>query len=403
MNESVHRRREHAIDAVMVARGVSASTGREAIADAYDLGYASFGPFITQTVADMLVDLRADVAHNPGHQVVFCGRDGHSLAVAARQLDPEFFARHCREVVLSRVSVEAAVQDLERSGSMDFSPVADYRATASRVDPATVVDAYVRLDDYLDRVGLRVGRPDSSITLVDTSFKGSVQELLSAIYPETTFTGRYMSFGAAPHDPHPGSKFGYAVHLEAHETHEGSGKPFSYIDDERLVFATNDGIAVIEDLCHGARTSAAVIGADGPEQRPGRHDSVYSFKLNPLRVDDRYVSPVVREAVTSVLLTAISDRAKDVAKAAEQGVDWRSGLAIDAATFRSQVHRWTHGQAIDPTLGRLLDSFASRAADATDERWQQIVREAAAELKAVAPRRRGRHLDTPDLFDYPNH
>lgn len=72
------------------------------------------------------------------------------------------------------------------------------------------------------------------------------------------------------------------------------------------VFGHPDAIAVIEDFLHGARSSATTVGDDGPVQHPGRFDPIYTPKLDPLRVDDAYVSPSVREGVASIALRRCS-------------------------------------------------------------------------------------------------
>ena len=105
--------------------------GRTDVREAYDVFREHHGPFITSIAAQMLPDLRRDA--EAGNQVVFLGRDGHSFAAATRGLDPEFFAQHCREVVLSRVVVESAIQDLENSRGVTFSAIDGFRDTRAHV------------------------------------------------------------------------------------------------------------------------------------------------------------------------------------------------------------------------------------------------------------------------------
>ncbi|MGC4941348.1 hypothetical protein [Kribbella sp. DT2] len=134
------------------------------------------------------------------------------LTVAMRRLDPAFHRRHISDVVVSRALAENALQDLERQGG-DFPLVHAYRRVASRVDPADTVAGFRVLTEYLRSRGVPVGRPGSRVTVLDTSFKGTVQELLAAIHPETNFRGKYAFLAESPDDPHPGSKQGYEVHL----------------------------------------------------------------------------------------------------------------------------------------------------------------------------------------------
>jgi hypothetical protein len=168
--------------------------GRTAVAEAYAAFREFHGPLITSIAAQMLPDLRRDAA--AGRHVVFVGRDGHSFAAATRALDPHFFDARCHEVVLSRVVAEAALQDLEVHRGARFPEVEGFRGTRNRVGPQDVPGAFRRLTAYLRTAGIPVGRPGSAVTLVDSSFKGTVQELLTAAYPHTDFQGRSGVMGA---------------------------------------------------------------------------------------------------------------------------------------------------------------------------------------------------------------
>jgi hypothetical protein len=282
---------EHAVDAVCARLEITDPENARAVGDVYSVTYEFTAPFVVKVADDMLVDLRAEVERNPNLTIAFLGRDGHCLAVAARRLDPEFYAAHGREVVLSRSVVEAAVQDLETNAGKTFPEIDDFRAAARKVDPETVDGARQRLTEYLQTCGIPVGNAGSEVALVDTSYKGTVQELLTATYSKTSFQGRYVFFGAPPHDTHPDAKKGYALHLDAE--HSEGGRPVSELPtDERLVLSHQDAIGVIEETLHGPWTSPRHIRPTGrPEQRLQRHEPEQLDGLNPVKVADQYKDP----------------------------------------------------------------------------------------------------------------
>ncbi len=255
-----------------VARRVATKLGldspgeAETLRDAYQVVHDFQAPFLVKLADDMLDDLRETVANNPdGQRVVFVGRDGRSLAIAVAQLDPEFFRNHCSEVVLSRALVESAVQDLEHNQGKSFPQLLGFRGAAKKVDSADTVGAVGALTDYLHNHGVPVGMPLSRVTLVDTNYKGTVQELLTAVYPTTTFNGRYAFFAESPHDPHPGSKKGYALHLNKSES--DGGIPIDALpDDVARTFAHQDAIGSIEETLHGPLSSPKRIKAGLPAQ-----------------------------------------------------------------------------------------------------------------------------------------
>ncbi|GAA1882011.1 ABC transporter permease [Streptantibioticus ferralitis] len=329
-----------------------------AVEDAYGAYSEHLSPFITAVAADMLKDLRQDVANDPGRRIVFLGRDGHSLAAAVRGLDPEFAERHCHEVVLSRAVVDAALQDLERNAGMSFPQVESFRVR-DKVNADEIDHSHLDLTDYLRASGVPVGLPDSSVTLVDTSFKGTVQEMLAAAYPQTEFNGRYAFFGASPDDPHPGTKRGYAFHREVDDRWQGI--PLSQIPDEvELTFGANDGISVIENTLNGPYDSPTAITSSGPQQQPLRNESQPLAGLNPARVPEQYRDPVVREAVKTAGLLATHHTAAAVA----QRGGTPPGLAEARDRLAGQIRAWVDQRpGVDPRLGRLLDGFVRLRAD----------------------------------------
>jgi hypothetical protein len=328
----------------------------EALSDAYDVVHEYLGGLMVNVAREMVPDLRQDVDQHPGTKIVFVGRDGRSLAIATAVLDPGLFREHCSEVVLSRALVEAAVQDLEVGEGRTFPQIAGFRSAAEKVEPTDTVGAYRRLTEYLQRNGVRVGEPGSSVTLVDTSYKGTVQELLAAAYPETAFRGRYAFYAESRSDPHPGSKKGYALHLEGDEAN--NGLPMEDMPaDPRLTFSCQDALAAIEETLHGPWSSPRRIAGGAPQQLGLRDDRGVLDGFDLGKVSPRYADPVVRDAVMRVGLAAVADRAEQVASGGRAAVE---ALKASAIRFRDELRAWVAGGNPDPRLVEYLDSFVRR-------------------------------------------
>lgn len=327
--------------------------------DAYRVAYEFPAALMVRIADDMLADLRADVGSRRTDRIVALGRDGHSLAIAMARLDGGFFRQHISNLVMSRALVENALQDLEHHLGRRFPQVDGYRRVASRVDPADTIGAFRVLSDYLQTHQVPVGRPDSRVTVFDTSYKGTVQELLSAVYPETTFNGRYAFLGESPHDPHPGTKKGYEVHLSAAESRQG--RPFYVLPtDHSKTFAHQLAINSVEELLDGPMTSPVRIGAKGPAQTGQRNAPDLLAGLSRGRVSPRLESLRVREGVKVVNLLAVADRAQDAVSARDAGRDYCPHLEHDALRYRDEIRQWISGGDTDPRLGEFLDSFVHR-------------------------------------------
>ncbi|MEV6288659.1 hypothetical protein [Kribbella sp. NPDC051770] len=330
------------------------------LADAYAVTYEFSAPLMVRIADDMLADLRADVGSRRTDRVLALGRDGHSLAIAMRRLEPDFYQQHVSNLVVSRALVENALQDLEHHLKLQFPQVDGYRRVAPRVDPGDTVAGFRVLTEYLHAGRVPVDRPGSRVTVFDTSFKGTVQELLSAVYPETTFNGRYAFFGESPYDPHPGSKRGYEVHLSADETRQG--RPFYELPaDESKTFAHQLGINAVEELLDGPMATSIRIADGRPEQTGQRHRPEMLVGLSRGRISDRLRSLPVREGVKVVNLYAVADRARHAAVLRDTGKDYRTGLEHGAARFRQEIRAWIGGEAVEPRLKEFLDGFVHRA------------------------------------------
>lgn len=333
------------------AYGIDAPDKQAAVARAHDAFRRHHGRFVASIAVQMLPDLRRDVAANPGARIVFLGRDGYSLGIAVRTLDPEFFAKHCHDAVLSRIVVEAAVQDLEKNGGKKFPKIHGYREISKSVAPQDIDGAYQRLTRYLRGAGVPVGIEGSHVTLVDTGLKGTVQELMAASYPQTQFTGRMMFYKGMSSDPHPGTKKGYTLDLD-----RGDGGGFRELpDDPALTWASIPAIRTIENSLQGPLNSPKRITADGPVQSRLTDVPDRTWGCNPILIDEPYKDPAVREACKVVALRAVLDATTEV----------RDGPPIDPVAaqqaFTAQVRAWlTRAPEVDPELKVVMDSFVHR-------------------------------------------
>ncbi|MEU4290413.1 hypothetical protein AB0E63_19495 [Kribbella sp. NPDC026596] len=358
--ESVRARGTAAAHRVATKLGIAGHDDIQTLRDAYLVAYEFPAPLMVRIADDMLADLRADVGSRRTGRVVALGRDGHSLALAMTRLDSRFVRRHVSNLVLSRALVENALQDLENHQGLKFPQVHGYRRVAPRVDPADTIGGFRVLSDYLQAHQVPVGAPHSRVTVFDTSFKGTVQELLAAAYPETTFTGRYAFFGESPHDPHPGSKKGYEVHLNASETRQG--RPFYDLPaEESKTFAHQLALNSVEELLDGPMTSPVRLRANGPAQTGQRNEPALLVGLSQGLVSPRLRQLRVREGVKVVNLLAVADCAQHAASLRDSGGDYRRGLEAGAQRYRTEIRAWIGGGETDPRLKEFLDSFVHRA------------------------------------------
>ncbi|MBE2997958.1 ABC transporter permease [Nocardiopsis sp. HNM0947] len=333
-----------------------------AVQDAYTTFRNSTAPFMVSIAADMLDDLKEDVrTKGEDHRVAFLGRDGTSLSLAVRELDPEFHDRYCADVTLSRAVAEAALQDRETNEGRSFPDIETFRGARNKVGPESIDFAHQQTQRMFQRSGVPMGEPNSSVTLVDTSFKGTVQELLTEAYPETELTGRYAFLSKTPDDPRPEAKLGYVFHQEAGEKWKGFPSR-SLSEDPAETFGNQDALGTIEETLHGPLDSPRGIGPEGPVQRPQREQTDPTEGINPNLVSEVYKSPRVREAVKVVALDAVADAARDSARKRDSGQDWRAELSEARRSYTSETRAWVAGRPTqDAHLTPLFDSFVRRA------------------------------------------
>jgi len=332
------------------------------VQDAYTTFRNNTAPFMVSVAAEILDDLQEDVRlKGDNHRIAFLGRDGTSLHLAVRELDPDFHARYCANVTLSRAVAEAALQDREKNEGRSFPDIETFRGARNKVDSESVDFSHQRVQKMFQRAGIPMGEPDSSVTLVDTSFKGTVQELLTEAYPETELTGRYAFLSKTPDDPRPEAKLGYVFHQEAGE--KWSGFPSrSLSEDPAETFGNQDALGTIEETLHGPLDSPTGISPSGPVQRPQRDQTDPTEGINPNRVSEEYRSPKVREAVKVVALDAVIDAARDSARKRDAGQDWRAQLKDARQSYTSETRAWVAGRPTqDAHLTPLFDSFVRRA------------------------------------------
>ncbi|MFE3954959.1 ADP-ribosyltransferase [Nocardia sp. NPDC059091] len=366
-----------AVDSLCKWLEITDPAQRQALTDIYQASHDHIAPFIVKVADDMLTSLKAQVAENPNLKVVFVGRDGHSLATAMTHLDPQFVHDHGHEVTLSRAVVETAVQDLENNSGHRFPEIDEFRGAASKVRPESIEDAYHRLTEYFRDLGIPVGEPGSEIALVDTSYKGTVQELLSAVYPETRFEGHYMFFAESPADAHPGTKQGYALDLDAGRSNKGL--PVRELPaDPSLTFSHQDALGSIEEIMHGPLDSPRGIGPDGlPEQQLQRHDTDPLEGLNPDTIHERFTDPLVREAAKRIALVPVAQIAHRIAEMRAAGLDPRPVLQAGHDNYVEQIRSWIGNDGrVDPDLHDVLDSFVRRGDKAQVRQLADLIEQA---------------------------
>lgn len=340
-----------------------------ALVATYDLTKQYLAPFMAKTAVDMLPDLVSAVARNPQARIVFVGRDAFSLGYVTQALAPDFYTAHCRAMYLSRSIVDAALRELEETDGRSFAAIEHFRkrpSTATSPSPAwhALAQYFADNDIHLDRDG-------SEVHLIDTGYKGSVQEMLSAAYPRTRFFGHYVFFGASPHDPHPGSKKGYALHLDTDRSGGGLAVRGRMPDDPNLTFSHHEAIIVVEELLQGSQLSPTSISPVGkPLTLRQRHTPRPLDGLNPALIAPEYTDPFLREGVLSLNVVAVSQYGHDLAQTIgspeldwttpHTNAEWYAELAHYAAALRDQVRAWVGRQDTDPALSHCLDSFIHR-------------------------------------------
>ncbi|NKY27738.1 hypothetical protein [Nocardia gamkensis] len=353
---------------------------------AYDLVQHHVAPLVVKVAIDMIPDLAAAVAQDPETKIVANGRDGHAFGFVLAVLMPELFARHGISMYLPRQLVDVAVQDAEIHEGKKFSQIEVFRKRPTvPVDPTGTLR---QLTAYFAQYGLDVEAGGQDIHLIDICFRGSIQEKLAALYPKTAFRGHLAFYEAVPEDPHPGTKKGYALHLDVSSNHERGPVKGPLPEDLELTFLHQDAYVAIESLISGSKSSPTSFGANGrPDARRHRHDYRPLGGINPALVAPEYADPLVREAVLAISVMAIIHHARELAPVVTAAgarwfdtahdTPWYAQLAHQSDALRDQIRAWINrSQDADPEFARLLDAFALRTNKYVIENIDERLREA---------------------------
>lgn len=360
-----------ALERSIVSRAFALHTAEreQALHDATALTERYLGPFITKIAVDMLGDLLAAVRRDPGAVVVFQGRDGFVFGHAVAALSPDFFAAHCVPMYLSRALVQSALCALEERTDAVFTGLGSFR---SRVpDGAPSRAAWAELTAYFLRSGVPIGAPGSVIHLVDTGLKGSIQEMLSALYPQTVFHGHLAFHAAGADDPHPGSKRGYVLHLDGPDSGSGAALRGALPSDRAMTFHHRHAILAVERLVQGSHCSPERFGPNGQPFAPrARHDPAPTRDIDPSRIVPPYGEPRLREGVRSMVTLGICRYAAALAERITSDPEWLDTAAESAwyaeleqrgDEFADEIRLWVRAEADgDRRLRTLLDAFVPR-------------------------------------------
>ncbi|WP_024802851.1 hypothetical protein [Nocardia sp. BMG51109] len=353
--EAAERRRQ-GIDAICAGHGIDAPDAIAAVERAYDVVADNHAPFITAYTERILDACREHLAKAPGTVIAFVSRDGDSLALAAYELDRNLFDSHCTLIAVPRARADAAVQDVETHTGRTFDELAPFRATRTDVDPEEIPGARARLTNHVESRGVPVATPGADVIIVDSSFKGTVQELLTALYPDLNVHGHYLFLGQARGDPHPDSKTGHALHLPADASAGDATAP----DSPFAIFTEKDAVLTIEHILRGSMGKTRGYDEDGrPIRQP---ESPRLDRLDPAVVSQDYTDAAVRLAVMDAGQLAVANYARYVADLRDAGGDSRGELSGKAENFARQVRSWVTGTgSTDPAFAELMDSFVPRS------------------------------------------
>ncbi|WP_433194479.1 hypothetical protein ACQP1G_37875 [Nocardia sp. CA-107356] len=352
-------RREKILDIVTARNGVETDADRATVSKAFDAVRSHLAPAIVHATSRILEDCKELITKRPDTVVVFLGRDAHTMALAAQELDPERFARHCAEAPISRCLADSLVQDLETNADKSFPEIDNFRDARDDVDPDQIPGSRATMTRFLESRGIPVGIPGANIVLVDTSFKGSVQSLLSVTYPDVNFQGKYLAFSEAERDPHAASKQGYLLHQAV------DGTVVSHDDaipaDLAATLSDKDTVLAIEQSLRGPYSKAERFG---PDWTPEQHfEAPPTDQINPLDVSPDYLENNARLAVMDANQMAVGDYAREIAQRRSAGQDVRAELAAAAEAGLRQVRSWATRSLTDtdPDLAEMMNSIVRRS------------------------------------------
>lgn len=301
-------------------------------------------PFVVKAAVDLLSNLYSMVCADTKARVIYLGRDGYSFGDVIAQLDPIFHNRYCAELHIPRVLADSALDEAaswSAAGADGFRKPGPHREQPS--------DSWNDLVRYAEDSNLYFDRSGSQFALIDTGFKGSVQEMLTAAYPHLVFHGHYLFFCAANDDQHADRKKGYALHLVRPNPLNGRAIRGRFVDDPALTFAHHDAIVAVEDLMRGPDISPRLVHG-GRVQRESLREQDHSLAgINPARVTPNYTDPYVRQAVLAAVSSTVAAHALDIRRQRAEAPDtWYADLTAQAALLQPQLHAWLAGNPADP-------------------------------------------------------
>lgn len=319
-----------------------------AIQLAHRVGFHYLGPFITKVAIDMLTEASKIVKASPRRpRVLFIGRDALALGYSIEQLAPGFHNQYCAELApLSRVLADVVAEEAAEWFPDQVAVIDRYRKPGPHRTHVRTSSAWKGLVDFLEEANVYLDNSNALIILIDTGYKGSIQEMLTASYPNAEFHGLYAFHSAAGSTL--SSKKGFALHLDSTHGFGGVAIRDCVIDDPALTFAHHDAIVAVEELLRGESETATMSNPlDG---------------LNPIKVAPQYAERNVRRATLAVHQLAVAAYGTRIVEAQHARPDtWYEDLNIAAQRLPSELHAWLTDRQVEPALRTILDSFVRRA------------------------------------------
>lgn len=355
--------RDLSIGSIALSYRIERADHYQALRNFYDVVYRHFSPFVSKISCEILDDLDGDPSFDENSRLVCLERDGRPYAINFQAIRPELSGR-VREVTASRLIVERALQDREKNAGVKFPQLEGFRHGRTEISAQDVTGASLLLTRELAAADVLpsatdIGRPKQA-RMVDIGIKGTIQEALAALYPETQFLGHYAMYFSNPSDPHPGTKKGYELHVEGPRPWWPRGHARIMPEDPKYTFAHLDAVKAIEDILCGPWASATHLDENGPVRERLRYNENEFVEINPLKVSLVYQHRILREASRELGHHAVADFAQALALS-RNGVASQRGRLVEATDeFRELTRDWVLKRPVDPTVQTVLDSFVRR-------------------------------------------
>lgn len=319
-----------------------------AIETAYRTAFWYLGPFITKIAADMLSEMATIVTSTQRRpHVLFIGRDAAAIGYAIEELTPGFHNQFCSAVApLSRALADTVAEEAAFWFPDSVAAIEQYRKPGPHRELDVDVGAWQGLVDFLEVCNAYLDNSDALFILVDTGYKGSIQEMLTVAYPNAVFYGLYAFYAAATRSSV--RKKGMILNLDYEQGWGGQAIRDRIIDDPALLFAHHDAVVAVEELLRGeSETNMMKDPLDG---------------LNPTKISAYYTERDVRRATLALHQIAITAYAAHDIDARDNSPEtWYSNLGVAAERFPRELYAWLTRRPCDAALRTLLDSFVRRA------------------------------------------